>query len=121
MTKKQTSPAITPEALLSEFPVDVRALSEAARRLIAELVPNVREAAYAGWRGLGYHHPENGYFCAIFPQADHIRLYFEHGVDLYDPDHVLEGGGKQVRYAVIHYETDLQREALHTLILAAAG
>lgn len=122
MSKKKATPAsVTPQDILNDYSADVRALSEAGRRQIKELVPNVREKAYGGWRGLGYHHPKNGYFCAIFPQTDHIRLYFEHGVDLHDPDHLLEGDGKQVRYAVIRRLGDLEHDALHALIVAAAG
>jgi hypothetical protein len=35
---------------------------------------------------------------AIAPQADHVRLGFEHGVRLTDPDGILEPMGKQVRF-----------------------
>jgi hypothetical protein len=98
----------------------VRELAETLRELIKELVPNVREKAYPGWHGIGYH-SANGYFCAIFPFADHVRLLFEHGVDLHDPDGLLEGTTKQTRYIPIHALTDIHRDAVTALILAAAG
>jgi len=110
----------TVEDILKPHSPEVRALSEALRDLIKELVPNVREKAYAGWHALGYH-SSNGYFCAIFPYAEHVRLLFEHGVDLHDPDHLLEGTTKQVRYIPIHSSDDIHREAVTVLILAAAG
>jgi hypothetical protein len=64
--------------------------------------PDLSERLYPGWRGVGYRHPEAGYVCGIFPQADReVRLLFEHGTSLPDPDRVLEGSGTQTRHIVV--------------------
>jgi hypothetical protein len=64
--------------------------------------PDLSERLYPGWRGVGYRHPEAGYVCGIFPQPDgEVRLLFEHGAALPDPDGVLQGSGTQTRYVVV--------------------
>jgi hypothetical protein len=61
--------------------------------------PDLSEKVYPGWRGVGFRHPEAGYVCGIFPQPDgELRLLFERGAALPDPDGVLEGSGTQTRY-----------------------
>jgi hypothetical protein len=64
--------------------------------------PDLTEHVYEGWRGVGYRHPEAGYVCGIFPQAGgEVRLLFEHGASLQDPEGVLQGSGSQTRYLVV--------------------
>jgi hypothetical protein len=111
----------TIEDLLESYTPEVCELAEALRTRIFSLVPQVREKVYMGWKGLGYHHPQQGYFCAIFPQTDHVRLAFEHGVDLHDPDGLLEGTGTQVRYIPIFSVDDIESDAVAVLILQASG
>src|SRR5687768_10871958 len=88
----------TPDAILARHTPAIRALAERLRALVRRTVPEAAERANAGWHSLSYHHPSAGYFCGIFPQADDVLLAFEFGVLLPDPDGLLEGEGKQVRY-----------------------
>jgi hypothetical protein len=117
--KLSSTATITPEALLNDFPLEIRDLSEQLRDLIKETIPSVEEVAYPVWRGIGYHHPQQGYFCAIFPQKDCVRLSFEHGVDLEDPAGVLEGDGKQIRYITIEEDipTDIVAQYLNLAVM----
>jgi hypothetical protein len=63
--------------------------------------PDLSERLYPGWRGVGYRHPEAGYVCGLFPQPDgELRLLFEHGATIADPEGVLEGPGTQTRYII---------------------
>ena len=55
--------------------------------------PEAVEKAYPSWHGIGYRLPESGYFCGICPLADSVKLGFEFGVLLPDPQGLLEGQG----------------------------
>jgi hypothetical protein len=109
---------MTPAEILAEHTPRVRALTGRLRRLIRQTVP-AREVAYPVWHGIGYRHPRTGYFCGIFPQRDHVRLGFEHGAHLRDPDGMLEGMGRQVRYVIIRNEKDIRVRPLKKLLSAA--
>ncbi|WP_036218087.1 DUF1801 domain-containing protein [Calidithermus chliarophilus] len=105
------------ELLMNHTP-EVRSLVERLRRLVRGSVPEAREKVYPVWRGIGYTHPRAGYFCAIFPQADHVRLGFEFGVLLPDPQRLLEGTGSQVRYLSLR-QGEFPEQAVRRLVRAA--
>jgi hypothetical protein len=109
----------TPEDILAEHTPQVRDVAERLRALIRMTVPEAMEVAYPGWHGIGYHHPETGYVFAIFPEADRVRLGFEHGVDLPDPQGLLTGSGKRVRYVEIPAGKRPTVRAIRQLLLAA--
>lgn len=69
-------------------------LSSWTRRMLLGAEPDLRERL---WQGVGFHHPEAGYVCAIYPAAERPLLLFEHGTSLVDPDGVLVGDGAQTR------------------------
>lgn len=123
MAKKVSSvkagESLTPEHILTGHSPEVRELCEALRSLVRVEVPDAIEVAYPSWHGIGYHHPRCGYFCAIFPMNDYFKLGFEFGVLLPDPDGLLTGDGKQVRYAIIRQQADIRVEAIRKLIQAA--
>jgi hypothetical protein len=121
---KQRSPkarrtVTSAEELLAEFPVEVRALAEQLRRLVREMVPTASEQVYPGWKALGYRDPQSGYFCGIFPQADHVRLLFEHGAALPDPEGLLTGSTRQVRFIEVRRARDIRSGAIRRLLRAA--
>jgi DNA transformation protein and related proteins len=87
---------VSPEQILEGYPSEIRELAHRVRKLVLAVAPDAAEAGYAGWRLVGYRCPH--YFCFVAPQADHVRLGFEHGNRLLDPDGLLEPMGKQVRF-----------------------
>ncbi len=89
------------DQLLGDFPPEVRDLVRRCRETILEVMPEAAERVYRGWRGVGFHHPAAGYVCAVLPADHQARVGFEHGHLLHDPDRLLEGTGKQVRYLVV--------------------
>ena len=66
-SKSLASPRIAPEGILALFARDVGALAERLSAIVKQEVPGVVEKAHVGWKGIGYRHPEKGYFCGIFP------------------------------------------------------
>jgi hypothetical protein len=80
------------------------------------VMPDAGEKVYLGWRGIGFHHPTAGYLCAIFPSQEDVKIGFEHGNLLHDPDHLLAGTGKQVRYLTVSAWDPTLPEVLSGLI-----
>ena len=115
----RTPSSATPEDILAPFPAGVRALADALRVLVRETVPGVTERAYPGWRGIGYRDAQSGYFCGIFPQPSAVRLLFEHGAALDDPEGLFTGGRKQVRWIELHPGGVVPRDGIARLIHAA--
>jgi hypothetical protein len=76
--------------------------------------PDLTERVYLGWDGIGFRHPDAGYVCAIYPrdQEQEVRLLFEHGVRLDDPEGLLEGAGTQTRFIRIRVEDELLAAAI---------
>jgi hypothetical protein len=107
------------EDLLARCAPGVRRLVEASRRAVLAAVPGSTERLRAGWGLLGYDAP--GYFAYVVPQRDHVRIGFERGVLLEDPDGLLEEDGTQVRHVTIRATRDLARPALAALLRQAAS
>ena len=118
-SRRKAKDSVKPEDILAGHTAEVKALAQSLRKLIKKIIPEATEKAYPGWHGIGYRHPESGYFCAIFPLRDGVKLGFERGVLLPDPDNLLEGTGSQVRYVSIGSRGDLREESIKKLLHAA--
>jgi hypothetical protein len=106
-------------ALLASWDPRARRLAELARPRILRAVPDAQEKLRAGWGLIGYNAP--AYFAFLAPGVDCLRIGFEWGVVLPDPQRLLEGTGKQVRYVTIRNAAELRREALADLLREAAS
>ena len=58
-------------------------------------------------------------FCGVFAYANHVSLEFGRGVELTDPDGVLEGKGKLRRHIKLKSLGDLQAKAVESFIKQA--
>lgn len=88
------------EELLSAYDQKVARMARALRAVVGTAAPDAQETVQAGWATIGYrieHH-----FLAIVPRADLVRLRFEAGVELPDPDGIVETGGKRCTHLVFH-------------------
>ncbi len=118
-TSSSASVETTPEHILLGHSPRIQALAARLRELVRTTVPDATERAYPGWHGIGYRHPQCGYFCGIFPQESSVWLLFEYGALLADPDSHLEGYGKQTRYVDIRRQQDIRVRPIKRLIKAA--
>ena len=91
------------------------------RDVVRDAEPDFEERVYDGWDGVGFRHPDAGFVCAIYPQADHVRLLFEHGRALQDPDGLLEGDGRQTRYVSVRAADPVLAVSLRDLVRAAVN
>ena len=105
--------------LLVAHEADVIATAQWLRQLVATTVPDAVERIYPGWHGFGYRHPQVGYFCAVFPRSDDVKLSFEQGARLADPHGLLTGTGRQVRQVDVRAPDDPPAGLLVELIDAA--
>ena len=119
----QTEPVakttFTVDDLLSSYPPPIRNIVGKLREIILETGRGASEKANRGWRSISYRDKQVGYFCGIFPFEDHADLIFEFGVLLPDPDGILQGDAKQVRYLRFHDLDDVHMEEIKPLLLAA--
>ena len=65
---------------------------------VEETHPELARKVQPGWQAVGYRHKRAGYVCGVFIRSDRVMLLFEHGRLLSDPQGVLQGDGKQVRF-----------------------
>ncbi|NKX53108.1 DUF1801 domain-containing protein [Arthrobacter mobilis] len=114
-------PAVTPEHILTGHTPEIVDLANQLRGLVRAAAAELAETAYPVWHAIGYRHPAAGYVCGIFPYADHLKVYFEHGRFLPDPAGVLEGDGQQTRYVRIQDEDELAAKAPALADLVTAG
>lgn len=92
---------VTVDEILAGKGPEIEALAHEVRDAILGAAPQLEERALPGWQAVSFRSPERGFVCALFPYADRVRIAFEHGVDLIDPDGRLEKGStssKRVRY-----------------------
>jgi len=116
---EDTTPFTAIEQLLAAHAPAVQGMAEALRRQILATAPAARERVYRGWHAIGYTDPVCGYFCAIFPRTTGVRLGFEFGALLDDPDGLLSGDGSQVRYVELAPGAPIPYTAIDALIRAA--
>jgi hypothetical protein len=113
-------PTLTVAELLALYPVNVAALANDLRPVIQRALPDAEEVAYTGWQAIGYRDPRAGYVCGIFLFEDHVRLIFERGHLLPDPDGVLEGKTKQTRHLTLRPEASLPVKRISHFVALAA-
>ena len=115
---------MTPDDLLDALPSEQVAVVQRLRRLVQATVPTAAERFYPVWRGIGYRHPEAGYFCGIFPFKTHVGLAFEFGALLPDPQGYLQPGrtsGRKVRYLQFRDERDVQSDVVKQFLRSAVS
>jgi hypothetical protein len=115
---------MTPEDLLDGIPSEHVAIIQRLRRLVHATLPSAAERVYPVWRGIGYRHPDAGYFCGIFPFKTHVGLAFEFGALLSDPKGHLQAGrtsGRKVRYLEFRCEADVQASVVKQFLRSAVS
>ena len=105
------------EKVLQSCSPQVRELAEALRTLIRQAAPEAPERGYTGWGAIGY--DKSGTACAIHPQRSWVNLAFSHGVELPDPEGLLEGTGKSMRHIKVRRLADIRPAAFTPLIQEA--
>jgi len=119
---------MTPEQFLADYPPQIQEVAGGLRATVKQAVPEIEEKIYRGWRLIGYRvklpeprrQSRGAYFCYIAPGAEALQLGFEYGILMADPEGLLEGEGKQVRYVTVSSTADFKRAGVSQLVVEAA-
>ena len=111
------------EDVIASAPPEIQALAQAARALLADVMPGVTEVPWARQKIAGYGvgpKKMSQHFCYIAPFKKHLNLGFMYGARLPDPENLLEGKGADLRHIKIRSAADLERPELRALIEEAS-
>ena len=108
------------DAALASASETVRGLALRARALILEVLPaDILETADGTDIGYGTTPGYQGLICVLNLHPRWVNLGLANGVDLPDPEGLLQRTGKRHRHVRIATESDLDRPALRELLEAA--
>lgn len=114
---------MTISEFMEDYPPGIRAAVRTLRSLVRRTVPEMEERVYTGWGLIGLRAGRgrsSRYFACIVPGEEQVKLGFEFGAMLRDPDAVLTGTGSRVRYARFRAKEEIDEGQLAPLILEAA-
>jgi hypothetical protein len=109
------------EKLISEYPPElqpiVRALQEVARRAM----PDFHEFVYHSTLAYAPIEPpfDRVWVCYIAPQRGYVNLGFSFGIQLPDPEKLLQGTGARMRHVKVRSVEEANNPALEALVEAA--
>jgi hypothetical protein len=109
------------ETFLSQYDEKVFNHALKLRQLLLKNLPNIIEQIDIPAKMISYTYGQKyaEMICAIIPSKKGLKLGFNRGVDLRDPDKLLEGTGKISRYVEIKSEEEINSLVLKKLIEAA--
>ena len=91
------------------------------REVISANLPGIIEQVDLPARMIAYVYGQkySDMICTIIPSGRGLKIGFYRGVDLPDPENILEGTGKISRYVRILSEKQIESHALKALLLKA--
>ena len=107
------------EEVIAAAPPEIQKIAQAARALLADVMPGITEVPWARQKIAGYGlgpKKMSQHFCYIAPFKQHLNLGFMYGAHLPDPLDLLEGKGADLRHIKIRSAADLEQAGLRELI-----
>lgn len=88
------------------------------REIISATLPKIKEQVDLPARMIAYVYGKSysDMICTIIPSKGGLKLGFYKGVELLDPDKILEGKGKFSRYVLIKTEEQIESPVIKSLI-----
>jgi len=116
---KTGDPAV--DTFLKGYPPPVREIAVKAREAILSVMPDATEKVYPGWKVIQYGAGADmkSVFAVISPQRERVNLGLANGVDLEDPDGLLEGEGKAIRHVKLTSPEAASAPAIRELVRGA--
>lgn len=109
---------ITTKDFLHQYPESVIQNAIKTRAIILETLPDIQEQLDIPARMIAFVYGQRyvDMICTLIPSKKGLKLGFYKGVDLPDPENLLEGTGKISRYIDIKKLEDIKEEAIKTLL-----
>lgn len=106
---------------LSRYSDEVHTNALKLRELLLSTLPNVIEQVDLPAKMIAYCYGQkySDMICVVIPSKKGLKLGFSRGVELPDPDKLLEGTGKISRYVVITLEKQIKSAAIKKLVINA--
>jgi hypothetical protein len=116
---KTGDPAV--DTFLKGYSPQVREIAVKAREAILSVKPDATEKVYPGWKVIQYGVGADmkSVFAAISPLRERVNLGLANGVDLPDPQGLLEGDGKAIRHVKLTSPEAAGAPAVRELIRGA--
>lgn len=107
--------------LFSKYDASIKELADYLRKIVMTNLPDVTEQVdlSAGMLSYVYGPKYKDLICVIIPSKKEIKLGFNRGVSLPDPENLLQGTGKISRYAVIKNIDQISSDGIKNLLLSA--
>ena len=111
----------TLKEMLAPYPRDVQSLARAARALMMDVLPKVKETVdpTGPYITYAYEPGYKGVVSYITVSKQGVKLGVARGASLPDPKKLLQGSGKSNRHVVIKTPDDLETPGLRQLVRAA--
>ena len=121
MARSKQTISVELEDFLSAFAPGVRNLALALRDLVFEIEPQALEQIddSAHLLAYGYAATYTHLMCVIILYKDYVNLGFPRGVDLPDPEGLLEGTGKRARHVKIYELSQVDAPEIAALMQAS--
>ena len=106
------------DTFLSQYDEQVFVNALKLRKILFANLPDIVEQIDIPARMIAYCYGQkySELICVIIPSKKGLKLGFNRGTELPDPDNLLEGTGKISRYVVIKSDEQIKSKALKKLI-----
>jgi len=91
------------DELAGNYAENVQSLAAALRALMREIAPDAEENVHLGWKAVGYCFGSGREALAIGLYKAHVNMILFDGIDLDDPQGLLEGTGKRARHVKVPF------------------
>ncbi len=105
------------QELFASSSPEVQSIAAKLRELVYEVIPDVSETVYLGWKIALY--KKRSEICGIQPAGDRCNLYLTRGVLLLDPQGLLEGSGKRLRHVKVRSVVGITAQGIRELLRQA--
>ena len=116
MAGRKNSSKVQIDAFIDQASPGVRPVLKELRELVQQELPEAKEEIKWGRPVYSLNH----IVCYLAAAGDHANLGFYRGIELEDPEGLLEGDGKKLRHIKVYNREEIRRRWYGTLIRQAA-